>query len=163
MFFPIRYITSAIRFDIPLYQNWHWSFCLYIWSLLLAFIKEFLTRFFFLHFCYSFVYDSPPSEDLLQALQLLNNILINIRNLIDFWAEFCWLIPRHTKRYSAWWLNILLKLIVTFNVSLWSLIHKDTAVFFLFPFVITEIHVNHFEVSSFNISMGSFNIVFQHV
>ena len=23
--------------------------------------------------------------------------------LIDFGADFCWLIPRHTKGYSAWW------------------------------------------------------------
>ena len=24
--------------------------------------------------------------------------------LIGFWTDFCWLIPKHTKRYSAWWL-----------------------------------------------------------
>ena len=46
------------------------------------------------------MYVSLTRKNLLQILQL-NNIQINI-HLSDFGADFCWLIPRHTKEKSVW-------------------------------------------------------------
>ena len=53
-------------------------------------------RFFFLYLFFTIImYVSSTRKNLLQILQL-NNIQINI-HLSDFGADFCWLIPRHTK------------------------------------------------------------------
>ena len=53
-------------------------------------------RFFFLYLFFKIImYVSWTRKNLLQILQL-NNIQINI-HLSDFGADFCWLIPRHTK------------------------------------------------------------------
>ena len=127
----IEYIISAKRLDAPLIQNWHinFSMCslslafvkkllvnvfclalyfLYLWLISLDyFVKwfilldfSFFSFFFFHHYLCMF---HQPAKICSKSYNWIIFKLMFIY-LIDFGADFCWLIPRHTKGYSVWWL-----------------------------------------------------------
>ena len=103
------------RFDIPLYQNDAYVF-VYV-----LFIFNFFAYIFHLAFSYFLIYDCFLYIILLvtsffsfyahlymfinlqkAALSLAIILFKQFLCLINFWADFCWFITRHTKRFDTW-------------------------------------------------------------
>ena len=123
-------IISTKSFDAPLFQNWHiylsmcslsfvfvmklfvksFNLVLHLLWLGLLFLDYFVKWFVLLDFIFVFPIDylcmfHQPAKICCKSYKWIIFKLIFIY-FTDFGEDFYWLIPRHTREYSVWWLII---------------------------------------------------------